>query len=257
MAGHLLELKGVGIRFGGLHAVADLSFAVEPGEVVGLIGPNGAGKTTAFNLITGVYRPTSGEIHFDGSLISGRAPHEIAARGIARTFQTIRLFHGHSVLQNILAGTHLHVRQRWWQGLLGVPEQRREEQRLRDESMSMLAELGLERYASMNAGQLAYGVQRRVELARALMTRPRLLILDEPAAGLNDAESLALNETIRNIQGRGIGVLLVEHDMNVVMNVTDKVVCINFGRKIAEGLPEAVAADEAVIEAYLGRDEEL
>ena len=254
---HLLELVGVGIRFGGLQAVADLSFNVGHGEVVGLIGPNGAGKTTAFNLITGVYRPTAGDIRFDGTSINGRLPHEIASRGVARTFQTIRLFPGHSVLQNILAGTHLHVQQRWWQGLLGLPAQRLEERRLRDESMSMLSELGLEKYAHTDAGQLAYGVQRRVELARALMTKPRLLILDEPAAGLNDAESLALNKTIKSIQSRGIGVLLVEHDMNVVMNVTDKVVCINFGRKIAEGAPAVVAANDAVVEAYLGRDEDL
>lgn len=257
MSDYLLELCNVGIRFGGLQAVADLSFGVGCGEVVGLIGPNGAGKTTAFNMITGVYRPTSGAIHFNGRRISGCAPYQIAAGGIARTFQTIRLFQGQSVLDNVLAGTHLHVRQRWWQGLLGVPAQRREEQRLVDESMALLMDLDLEKYADLNVGSLAYGVQRRVELGRALMTRPQLLILDEPAAGLNDAESLALNETILSIRARGISVLLVEHDMNVVMNVTDKVVCINFGRKIAEGVPSAVAADAAVVEAYLGRDEEL
>ena len=257
MSANLLELDDVGIRFGGLQAVAGLSFGVGHGEVVGLIGPNGAGKTTAFNMITGVYRPTTGEIRFDGHRISGRPAHQIAARGVARTFQTIRLFQGHSVVQNVQAGTHLHVRQRWWQGLLGVPEQRREERRLRDESMLLLKELNLEKYAEQDAGSLPYGVQRRVELARALMTRPKLLILDEPAAGLNDAESKELNQTIRSIQSRGISVLLVEHDMSVVMNVTNRVVCINFGRKIAEGVPEAVATDEAVVEAYLGRDEEL
>jgi len=252
----LLRLEGVGIRFGGLQAVGDLSFAVGRGQIVGLIGPNGAGKTTAFNMITGVYKPTEGRIIFDGRDITGWAPHRIARAGIFRTFQTIRLFYGQSVLVNVLAGLHLQTRQQWWQGLLHTPAQRREEIALRTTVMDLLARLQLDHLAHEDVASLPYGVQRRVELARALVARPKLLILDEPAAGLNDQESAALNRTILGVRDEGISVLLVEHDMNVVMNVTDHIVCINFGRKIAEGGPEQIRTHPEVIEAYLGKDED-
>ena len=256
MSEALLQLKDVGIRFGGLQAVADLSFTVENGQVMGLIGPNGAGKTTAFNLITGVYKPSSGKIFLEGQDITGWPPHRIAHAGIFRTFQTIRLFYGQSVLANVLAGLHLQTHQAWWQGLLSTPAQRREEKDLRSRAMTLLERLDLAHLAQEDVASLPYGVQRRVELARALIARPRLLILDEPAAGLNDQESEGLNQTILSMRDEGISILLVEHDMNVVMNVTDRIVCINFGRKIAEGTPQEIRANPEVIEAYLGNDED-
>ncbi len=252
----LLELRGVGMSFGGLRAVDGLSFTVEQGHIVGLIGPNGAGKTTVFNMITGVYRPTNGEILWQGSRITGARPHRVASLGIRRTFQTIRLFPDMSVFENVRAGCHLRARQRWWQGLLALPAQRREEAELAGRTHDVLRRLDLAQVADEPATSLPYGVQRRVELARTLVADPKLIILDEPAAGLNDAESAALNETIFAIRESGVTVLLVEHDMNVVMNVTDHIVVINFGRMIAEGDAAAIRDDPAVIEAYLGRDDE-
>jgi branched-chain amino acid transport system ATP-binding protein len=252
----LLELDGIGISFGGLRAVDDLSFSVRQGEIVGLIGPNGAGKTTVFNMITGVYKPTDGHIRWHGRDITGLAPHQVAAAGVRRTFQTIRLFSDMTVLENVVAGEHLQIRQKWWQGLLNTPAQRREERALIDRATEVLQQLDLLDVAHEMATSLPYGAQRRVEMARTLVARPELIILDEPAAGLNELESAALNDTIRAIRDAGITVILVEHDMSVVMNVTDNIVVINFGKKIAEGKPEEIRTNPLVIEAYLGQDDE-
>ena len=252
----LLELDNVGISFGGLRAVDQLGFRIERGQIVALIGPNGAGKTTVFNLITGVYKPTDGHVRWRGRDVTGLAPHRIAELGIRRTFQTIRLFSDMTVLENVIAGQHLHIRQRWWQGLLNTPAQRREEQVLVDKAMAVLERLDLADVANEEATSLAYGVQRRVELARCLVADPELIILDEPAAGLNENESAELNATIRAIRDSGVTVILVEHDMSVVMNVADNIVVINFGKKIAEGNPDAIRSNPLVIEAYLGQDDE-
>ncbi|MGB3741482.1 ABC transporter ATP-binding protein [Castellaniella sp.] len=252
----LLELDHVGISFGGLRAVDDLSFKVHRGEIVGLIGPNGAGKTTVFNIITGVYQPTDGHIRWHGKDVTGQPPHRVAQAGIRRTFQTIRLFADMTVLENVIAGQHLLMQQSWWQGLLRTPAQRREERQLIERAMAVLKQLDLADVANEIATSLPYGAQRRVEMARTLVAHPELIILDEPAAGLNEQESAALNDTIRGIRDQGITVILVEHDMSVVMNVTDSIVVINFGKKIAEGKPEEIRANPLVIEAYLGQDDD-
>ncbi|MFT0531400.1 ABC transporter ATP-binding protein [Castellaniella hirudinis] len=252
----LLELDRIGISFGGLRAVDDLSFQIRRGEIVGLIGPNGAGKTTVFNMITGVYKPTDGHIRWQGQDITGLPPHLVAKAGIRRTFQTIRLFTDMTVLENVIAGQHLLMRQAWWQGLLRTPAQRQEEALLVERAMAVLRQLDLADVAHEIATSLPYGAQRRVEMARTLVAQPELIILDEPAAGLNEQESAGLNDNIRMIRDAGITVILVEHDMSVVMNVTDNIVVINFGKKIAEGKPEAIRTNPLVIEAYLGQDDD-
>lgn len=252
----LLELDNIGISFGGLRAVDELSFKIHKGEIVGLIGPNGAGKTTVFNMITGVYQPTDGHIYWRGQDITGIPPHKIAETGIRRTFQTIRLFTDMTVLENVIAGQHLNIKQKWWQGLLNTPFQRQEEARLKQTAMDVLEQLELADVAHEIATSLPYGAQRRVEMARTLVGKPELIILDEPAAGLNEQESAELNVTIKQIRDSGITVILVEHDMSVVMNVTDNIVVINFGKKIAEGIPEQIRTNPQVIEAYLGQDDD-
>ena len=250
----LLRLTDVRKTFGGLVAVNDLSFEIEAGGIVAMIGPNGAGKSTVFNLITGVYEPTSGAIDLDGATLCGLKTFKIAARGVARTFQNIRLFAYMSALDNVMTGQHSRMRASLFDSLLHTPGQRGEERRVRERARDLLRFVGLERQADDYARNLPYGGQRRLEIARALASEPKLLLLDEPAAGMNPKEKSDLIELIRRIRDTGITVFLIEHDMHLVMNVSERIAVLDHGEKIAEGAPEVVRNDERVIEAYLGRE---
>jgi branched-chain amino acid transport system ATP-binding protein len=249
----LLELNGVGKSFGGLAAVKNLTFGVEPGSIIALIGPNGAGKSTVFNLITGIYRPTSGTVVFDGRDISGMAPNAVAGAGIMRTFQNIRLFSYMTVLENVMVGRHARMHAKPWDDALHTGYERREERATGERAMDLLEWIGIARYASEWARNLPYGMQRRVEIARALASEPKLLLLDEPAAGTNPAEKSGLMRLVQAIRERGVTVLLIEHDMKLVMGISDYVHVLDYGEEIAHGRPEEVRHDQRVIEAYLGK----
>jgi branched-chain amino acid transport system ATP-binding protein len=251
----LLELRQVTKTFGGLVAVKEVSFDVGEGSIVGLIGPNGAGKTTVFNLITGNYRPDGGSITFAGSPITGMLTHRIVQLGIARTFQNIRLFQQLTAAENVLAGRHCRTRAGLLGGMLRLPRQQREERAAVARSLEELAYVGLRPQALEQAKNLSYGNQRRLEIARALATDPRLLILDEPAGGMNEQETDQLLLLIQAIRGRGITVLLIEHDMSLVMRACEQIVVLEYGARIAEGPPEAIQRDPRVVEAYLGTEE--
>ncbi len=248
----LLEARNIGKRFGGMQALSDVSLTIRKGEVYGLIGPNGAGKTTFFNVLTGAYTPDGGEFVFNGSELPSGKPHKVVGRGIARTFQNIRLFRDLTALENVMAGHHIRTRAGIW-GVLTQNRFTREEERLTTErAYELLRYVGIERFADVVSKNLSYGDQRRLEIARALATEPQLLALDEPAAGMNATETGQLKQLIQQIRNDGITVMLIEHDVKLVMGLCDRVAVLDFGSKIAEDVPAVVQKDEALIAAYLG-----
>jgi branched-chain amino acid transport system ATP-binding protein len=252
----MLEISSISKSFGGLHVLRDVNIKVPQGAIYGLIGPNGAGKTTVFNLITGLLDPTSGGIAFDGRDILRKKPHEITRLGIARTFQNIRLFKEMTLLQNVVVGAYRHMDYGFASLLLSLPKYREHEARARERALELLSWMKLDHKAHDLADNLSYGEQRRLELARALATEPRLLLLDEPVAGMNTGERAGLMTEIEAIRDRGYTILIIEHDMQFVMGLCEKIAVLNFGKIIAEGGPEDIRNNEQVIEAYLGRDDE-
>lgn len=252
----VLETKGATMRFGGLTAVDSLSLRVDNREIVAVIGPNGAGKTTAFNMITGVYRPTEGEIFFSDTCISRKRPDQIARLGVARTFQNIRLFKSMTVMENVMVANHLHMRSGLFGASLRSPLARKEEAQMVEHSIEMLETTGLMEYKDWKATSLPYGLQRHLEIARAMTTNPKLLLLDEPAAGMNPKESAELAEFIHQIREKfGMTILLIEHHMKLVMNISDRIYVLQYGKTIANGTPDEIRANPAVIKAYLGEED--
>jgi len=252
----MLKVEHACLSFEGLKAVNDVSIEVKPGSVTALIGPNGAGKTTLFNLIAGVYKPESGHIYLDGEEITGMRTFHICEKGIARTYQVIKLFGGMTVLENVLVGMHSQLKSGFWASVFRTKKCREEEKRAHEKAHELLKLMGLDELAKYPAASLAYGQQRRLEIARALASDPKLLLLDEPAAGMNSTEKFELNDRIRQIIAMGVTVLIVEHDMAMVMNIADRIFVLTSGQLLAEGTSEEISNNEAVIEAYLGRGDD-
>lgn len=253
----MLKLEDVSMWFGGVAALKNFNLKVSQGEIVGLIGPNGAGKTTVFNIITGVYKPSRGKVYFLDREITGLRPDLITKAGIARTFQNIRLFKGLSVMENVLIAHHLHLKANYLEAILKLPGYRREERRMREESLALLERVGLADLRNERASALSYGMQRRLEIARALATNPKLLLLDEPAAGMNPKEAEDLTEFIKELRTEfDLSILLIEHHMDVVLNISKRIYVLDYGVMIASGRPEEVQNNQRVIEAYLGVNED-
>jgi branched-chain amino acid transport system ATP-binding protein len=248
----LLEVNQLCIQFGGVKAVQNVSFSIEAGIVYAVIGPNGAGKTTLFNLITGVYTPTSGEIKLDGEAIQGKAPNELARRGVARTFQNLQICMNMSALENVMVGAHLRLDRNPLKAALRWPSITRRDAELRLEAAELMRFVGLETYIDARADSMSYGALKRLEIARALALKPRIIFLDEPAAGLNPKETIEVDALVRKVADAGITVVLVEHDMKMVMNLSDRILVLDYGRKLAEGTGEEVRRNPDVIAAYLG-----
>ena len=253
----LLRLEQLLMQFGGLTAVNNFSLTLRAGELIGLIGPNGAGKTTVFNMITGVLTPTAGRVIWRGANITRLAAQQIAARGIARTFQNIRLFSDMTVIENVLVSFHYDLEAHFWEAMLGLPRYRREEARIREEAVAYLDDLGLAYLAEEKAGSLPYGQQRRLEIARALATRPGLLLLDEPAAGMNPQETMELADLLQDLRKKhALTIFLIEHDMKFVMRVCERIKVLDYGITIAEGTPAEIQTNPEVIKAYLGEQKD-
>lgn len=253
----ILTAENVTMRFGGVTAVSDLSLKVDEGSIVGVIGPNGAGKTTLFNVLSGFYTPQEGDVRFAGKSIRGRKPFEICRMGVARTFQNIRLSPHMSVLENVMVGCHVRRRCPWWMAPLGLPTYYKEEKAITDKARDLVEHLNLAEYMDEKAGSLPYGAQRRLEIARALATEPRLLLLDEPAAGMNPQETNELKDLVLQIRAdRDLSILLIEHDMGMVMSLSDRIYVMEYGSRIAAGTPAEVRSNPRVIQAYLGESED-
>ncbi len=251
----LLSIEGLGISFGGIKAVDDVSFTARPGEILSVIGPNGAGKTTLFNMISGIYLPGKGRVLMEGDVITGMPPHLLARRGMSRTFQNLQIFQSMTVLENAIAGFHLSEKGPVLADLLSLPSSRRRARAARDGAYALLERVGLARAAEQEAGNLSYGALKRLEIARALAVDPRILLLDEPAAGCNAVETEEIDHLIADLARGGISILLVEHDMKLVMRISSHIIVLDHGEKIAEGDPATVSRNPAVVAAYLGTEE--
>ncbi len=248
----LLEVKDLSIHFGGVKAVQNVSFNIDAGIVYSVIGPNGAGKTTLFNLITGVYKPTTGEIRLDGEAIHGKSPNQLAVRGVARTFQNLQICMNMSAIENVMVGAHLRLDRNLVKAALRFPGLRKRDRELRDEATQLMDFVGLGEYTAARADAMSYGALKRLEIARALAMKPRLIFLDEPAAGLNPKETIEVDHLVRKIADSGVTVVLVEHDMKMVMNLSDRILVLDYGKKLAEGSGEEIRKNPDVIAAYLG-----